>query len=108
MAAKNKPINSHVIVSESSLFDAKWTASNSFSIKDAALTLKIRGKAMQNSVGKNKGSMAAILGLNIDQIIEIITKKSIQNHPKRLCKKVPFFFKKINKPRGIANIAKIE
>ena len=31
------------------------TASNSFSIKDAALTLKIRGKAMQSSVGKNKG-----------------------------------------------------
>ena len=40
--------------------------------------------------------------------IETITKKSIQNHPKRLCKKVPFFFKKINKPRVIASIAKIE
>ena len=39
--------------------------------------------------------------------IETITKKSIQIHPKRLCKKVPFFFKKINKPRGIASIAKI-
>lgn len=55
------------------------TASNSFSIKDAALTLKIRGKAMQSSVGKNKGSMAAILGLNIDQIEEIITENKLQD-----------------------------
>jgi [acyl-carrier-protein] S-malonyltransferase len=54
------------------------TASNSFSIKDAALTLKIRGKAMQSSVGKNKGSMAAILGLNFDQIEEIISKNKLQ------------------------------
>ena len=56
------------------------TASNSFSIKDAALTLKIRGKAMQSSVGKNKGSMAAILGLNIDQIEEIIIKNKLQDY----------------------------
>jgi len=56
------------------------TASNSFSIKDAALTLKVRGKAMQNSVDKNKGSMAAILGLNIDQIIEIIAKNKLQDN----------------------------
>ena len=56
------------------------TASNSFSIKDAALTLKLRGKAMQSSVGKNKGSMAAILGLNIDQILEIISKNELQNN----------------------------
>ena len=56
------------------------TASNSFSIKDAALTLKVRGKAMQNSVDKNKGSMAAILGLNIDQIIEIISKNKLQDN----------------------------
>ena len=56
------------------------TASNSFSIKDAALTLKLRGKAMQSSVGKNKGSMAAILGLNIDQILEIISKNELQDN----------------------------
>ena len=56
------------------------TASNSFSIKDAALILKVRGKAMQNSVGKNKGSMAAILGLNIDQILEIISKNELQDN----------------------------
>ena len=54
------------------------TASNSFSIKDAALTLKIRGKAMQSSVGKNKGSMAAILGLNIDQIEEGNSQENIE------------------------------
>tara|TARA_B100001113_G_scaffold342100_1_gene327923 strand:- start:762 stop:1694 length:933 start_codon:yes stop_codon:yes gene_type:complete len=56
------------------------TASNSFSIKDAALILKVRGKAMQNSVGKNKGSMAAILGLNIDQIKEIITDNNLKDN----------------------------
>ena len=56
------------------------TASNSFSIKDAALTLKLRGRAMQSSVGKNKGSMAAILGLNIDQILEIISKNELQDN----------------------------
>tara|TARA_B100000676_G_scaffold287003_1_gene317112 strand:- start:779 stop:1711 length:933 start_codon:yes stop_codon:yes gene_type:complete len=56
------------------------TASNSFSIKDAALTLKVRGKAMQRSVGKNKGSMAAILGLNIDQIEEIISRNKLQDN----------------------------
>tara|TARA_B100001115_G_scaffold140164_1_gene107790 strand:- start:983 stop:1561 length:579 start_codon:yes stop_codon:yes gene_type:complete len=35
---------------------------------------------MQSSVGKNKGSMAAILGLNIDQILEIISKNELQDN----------------------------
>jgi [acyl-carrier-protein] S-malonyltransferase len=33
---------------------------------------------MQSSVGKNKGSMAAILGLNFDQIEEIISNNKLQ------------------------------
>ena len=53
------------------------TAANSLTLKDAALTLKIRGKAMQSSVPKNRGSMAAILGLNYDQILEIIISLSL-------------------------------
>ena len=55
------------------------TAANSLTLKDAALTLKIRGKAMQSSVPKNKGSMAAILGLNFDQILEIIISNNLQD-----------------------------
>ena len=55
------------------------TAENSLTLKDAALTLKIRGKAMQSSVPKNRGSMAAILGLNYDQILEIIISNNLQD-----------------------------
>mgnify|MGYP001322378162 FL=1 len=55
------------------------TAANSLTLKDAALTLKIRGKAMQSSVPKNKGTMAAILGLNFDQILEIIISNNLQD-----------------------------
>ena len=55
------------------------TAANSLTLKDAALTLKIRGKAMQSSVPKNRGSMAAILGLNYDQILEIIINNNLQD-----------------------------
>ena len=55
------------------------TAPNSLTLKDAALTLKIRGKAMQSSVPKNRGSMAAILGLNYDQILEIIISNNLQD-----------------------------
>ena len=55
------------------------TAANSLTLKDAALTLKIRGKAMQSSVPKNRGSMAAILGLNYDQILEIIISNNLQD-----------------------------
>ncbi len=55
------------------------TAANSLTLKDAALTLKIRGKAMQSSVPKNRGSMAAILGLNFDQILEIIISNNLQD-----------------------------
>ena len=55
------------------------TVANSLTLKDAALTLKIRGKAMQSSVPKNRGSMAAILGLNYDQILEIIISNNLQD-----------------------------
>ncbi len=48
-------------------------ASESLSIRDTSLLLKARGRAMQDSVPKGKGSMAAILGLSINQVINIIT-----------------------------------
>ena len=47
-------------------------ASESLSIRDTSLLLKARGRAMQNSVPKGKGSMAAILGLNINEVINVI------------------------------------
>ena len=48
------------------------TALNSLSIKDTVKLLKIRGKAMQNSFPNGKGAMAAILGLDINDITNII------------------------------------
>lgn len=56
------------------------TASESLSLKDAALILKVRGLAMQGAVPKNKGSMAAILGLNFIQVSEIIHNYKLQKN----------------------------
>ena len=57
------------------------TALNSLSLTDAAKLLKLRGKAMQNSFPKGKGAMAAILGLNIDEVRETINSSEI----KKIC-----------------------
>jgi [acyl-carrier-protein] S-malonyltransferase len=50
-------------------------ASGVLSISDAALLVKIRGSAMQRAVPFGVGMMAAILGLDIEEV-EKITKKS--------------------------------
>ena len=55
------------------------TALNSLSLGDTAKLLKLRGKAMQNSFLSGEGAMAAILGLNIDEINETINKSEIKN-----------------------------
>ena len=55
------------------------TALNSLSLADTAKLLKLRGKAMQNSFLSGEGAMAAILGLNIDEINETINKSEIKN-----------------------------
>ncbi len=44
------------------------TAAESITLCDSSKLLKIRGQAMQNAVPKNKGIMAAVLGLNIDEV----------------------------------------
>ena len=55
------------------------TALNSLSITDSVNLLKIRGKAMQNSFPKGEGAMAAILGLDISDITNIINNASKEN-----------------------------
>ena len=47
-------------------------AAEAISIEDAARILRIRGRAMQDACPKGLGSMAAILGLNIGQVEEIV------------------------------------
>ena len=44
------------------------TAAESFSISDAARLLKLRGQAMQKAVPVGVGSMAAILGLDFEDV----------------------------------------
>ena len=55
------------------------TALNSLTITDSVNLLKIRGKAMQNSFPKGEGAMAAILGLDIGDIRNIINNASKEN-----------------------------
>lgn len=46
-------------------------AAGTFSIADAARLLKTRGQAMQQAVPVGEGAMAALLGLEFDQVIKI-------------------------------------
>lgn len=46
-------------------------AAGSFSIGDAARLLRIRGKAMQQATPVGVGAMAAILGLEFDEVVKI-------------------------------------
>jgi len=55
------------------------TALNSLSLTDTAKLLRLRGKAMQNSFPSGEGSMAAILGLDIDKVKETISTSKIKN-----------------------------
>ena len=55
------------------------TALNSLSLTDTAKLLRLRGKAMQNSFPGGEGSMAAILGLDIDEVRETINSSEIEN-----------------------------
>ena len=55
------------------------TALNSLSLTDTAKLLRLRGKAMQNSFPSGEGSMAAILGLDIDEVRETINSSEIEN-----------------------------
>ncbi|MCF6344512.1 MAG: ACP S-malonyltransferase [Devosiaceae bacterium] len=46
-------------------------AAGTFSLSDAARLLKTRGQAMQQAVPVGQGAMAAILGLEFDDVIEV-------------------------------------
>ncbi|MGB0934799.1 MAG: ACP S-malonyltransferase [Alphaproteobacteria bacterium] len=47
------------------------TAAGSLSLAQCATLLGVRGQAMQEAVPDNQGAMAAILGLEVDNVIEI-------------------------------------
>jgi len=48
----------------------------SFSLADTTKLLRIRGKAMQEAAGENPGSMAAVLGLDLQTVHNIVKKSS--------------------------------
>ena len=53
------------------------TVSQVFSLKECAVLLRLRGDAMQQAVPVDKGAMAVLIGVNINQTIEIIEKAQI-------------------------------
>ncbi len=54
------------------------TAAGSFSLTDAARLLKLRGQSMQKAVPVGVGAMAAILGLELPDVTDIV--KAASNH----------------------------
>ena len=61
------------------------TAARSFNVPQAASLLKLRGQAMQRAVPVGQGSMAAILGLEIDDVREIALNASSRAGPGETC-----------------------
>ena len=53
------------------------TIAKVISLKECAILLRLRGKAMQKAVPVGKGAMAALIGISINQTIEIIKKAQI-------------------------------
>ena len=53
------------------------TVAQVFSLKQCAILLRLRGEAMQQAVPVGIGAMAALIGININQAIEIIEKAKI-------------------------------
>src|SRR4051812_10463278 len=51
-------------------------AAGSLTLSDAARLLKIRGQAMQKAVPVGEGAMAALLGLDVDQALDVATEAS--------------------------------
>jgi [acyl-carrier-protein] S-malonyltransferase len=51
-------------------------AAGSLTLTDAARLLKTRGQAMQKAVPVGEGAMAALLGLDVDQALDIATEAS--------------------------------
>lgn len=61
------------------------TAAGSFDIARAAVLLKLRGQAMQKAVPVGQGAMAAILGLEIDDVLSISRDASAQAGGNLIC-----------------------
>ncbi len=55
---------------------AALTAAGAFALSDTARLLKLRGQAMQRAVPVGKGAMAAILGLEFDDVMKIAEEVS--------------------------------
>ena len=53
------------------------TVAQVFSLKECAILLRLRGEAMQQAVPVGKGAMAALIGISINQTIELIEKVQI-------------------------------
>lgn len=51
---------------------AALAAAGALSVEDAARILRIRGNAMQESCPKGEGAMAAVLGLSVEKVEEIV------------------------------------
>lgn len=56
------------------------TVAKVFSLKECAILLRLRGEAMQKAVPVGKGAMAALIGISINQTIEIIEKAQIHGN----------------------------
>ena len=54
------------------------TAAGSFTVGQAAKLLRIRGNAMQDAVPAGKGGMAAIIGLELPAVREVVQEAGIQ------------------------------
>ena len=55
-------------------------AAGAISLGDAARLLKIRGQAMQRAVPVGQGAMAALLGAEIDQALEVVAEAAQGGH----------------------------
>ena len=53
------------------------TVAEVFSLKECSVLLRLRGASMQKAVSIGKGAMAALIGVSINQTIEIIEKAQI-------------------------------
>ncbi len=53
------------------------TVAQVFSLKECAILLRLRGEAMQQAVPVGEGAMAALIGITVNQTIEIIEKAQI-------------------------------
>ncbi len=54
-------------------------AAKTFSLKETAKLLQIRGRAMQKAVPLGEGSMAALLGLDLETVADLLKKLPLNN-----------------------------